>query len=185
VFHARLLDDLMVASYCNGASDRLVLQLLHRWHMGWAGAQAFSTLAKEQQEILPGQQPMQQQQQEPQKQLWQQQQQQADVTAAPLTQIAAAAAAAGGTDPAQQQAHLKSAASAVLNNPSRAATSMKVAEGAAGDLAKRAMEEKRGVPVLMQVGGAGGGGGLCWCFVFVVCAWCVFLGGGDDHSPPM
>jgi hypothetical protein len=106
------------------------------------------------------------------------------VTAAPLTQIAAAAAAAGGTDPAQQQAHLKSAASAVLNNPSRAATSMKVAEGAAGDLAKRAMEEKRGVPVLMQVGGAGGGGGLCWCFVFVVCAWCVFLGGGMTIHPP-
>jgi uncharacterized protein YgiM (DUF1202 family) len=43
----------MTASYCNGASDRIVLQLLHRWHMGWAGVQAFSSLAREQQELMP------------------------------------------------------------------------------------------------------------------------------------
>jgi hypothetical protein len=53
VFQARQLDDLMTASYCNGASDRIVLQLLHRWHMGWAGVQAFSSVAREQQELMP------------------------------------------------------------------------------------------------------------------------------------
>lgn len=41
VFHARMLDDLMIASYCNNGSDRIVLQLLQRWHMGWTGGQAF------------------------------------------------------------------------------------------------------------------------------------------------
>jgi len=46
----------MIASYCNNASDRIVLQLLHRWHMGWAGAHAFSTLASHQQGALTEQQ---------------------------------------------------------------------------------------------------------------------------------
>lgn len=39
-----------IASYANSGSDRIVLQLLHRWHMGWAGVQAFTPGAKEQQQ---------------------------------------------------------------------------------------------------------------------------------------
>lgn len=33
----------MIASYCNNASDRIILQLVQKWHMGWAGVQHAST----------------------------------------------------------------------------------------------------------------------------------------------
>jgi hypothetical protein len=51
VFHARMLDDLMIASYYNHGSDRIILQLLHRWHMGWVGVKAVGTLAHKAAEV--------------------------------------------------------------------------------------------------------------------------------------
>ena len=167
----------MTASYCNGASDRIVLQLLHRWHMAWAAAQAFSTLAKEQQEVMPDSQqllesqPEQQwmhcqqhyhellqQQQQPQ----QQQQGATAVSGSSRLQGSTAGQSSTSTDSAAvhqavqqvQQDHwrvkrFKVAATAVLNQLG-AAAGEKVAPEAAAAIVARAVES-HGVPTLMQV----------------------------------
>jgi hypothetical protein len=165
----------MTASYCNGASDRIVLQLLHRWHMGWAAAQAFSTLAKEQQEVMPDSQQLlnsqpeqqwMQRQQHYQELLQQQQHQQQQGTTAvsgsSRLQGSTAGQSSTSTDSAAvqqalqqvQQEHwrvrrFKVAATAVMNQLS-AAAGEKLAPEAAVAIVARAVES-HGVPTLMQV----------------------------------
>jgi hypothetical protein len=56
VFVAQLIDDLMLSSYCNDAADRIILQLLHRWHMSSSSGEGLQVhLAQLQQQLVKGQ----------------------------------------------------------------------------------------------------------------------------------
>ena len=170
VFHARLLDDLMIASYCNNASDRIILQLLHRWHMSWASVQAFGTRANEQQQ-LP-QRPKQALQQEAQcyqGRMQQQKQQQSDHDATRLgdvtqgqdqdhTHVGPHAAAGHATPGTQQgvaaeqqlrQQRVRLAATVVADQLRKTAGPNAPAAAAAALSARAA--EQLGVPTLLQV----------------------------------
>ena len=179
VFHARLLDDLMIASYCNNASDRIILQLLHRWHMSWASVQAFGTRANEQHQ-LP-QRPKKALQQEAEcyqgrMQQQQKQQQQSDHDATRLvdvtqgqdqdhTHVGTHAAAGHATPGTQQevaaeqqrrQQRVRLAATVVADQLRKTAGPSAPAAAAAA-LSARAAEQLR-VPTLLQVFASVG-----WC----------------------
>jgi hypothetical protein len=52
VFVPQLIDDLMLSSYCNDAADRIILQLLHRWHLNSSGSDGLQVqLAQLQQQL--------------------------------------------------------------------------------------------------------------------------------------
>jgi hypothetical protein len=56
VFVPQLIDDLMLSSYCNDAADRIILQLLHRWHMSSSSGDGIQAhLAQLQQQLVRGQ----------------------------------------------------------------------------------------------------------------------------------
>jgi hypothetical protein len=175
VFHARLLDDLVVASYCNNASDRIILQLLHRWHMGWAGPQAFNTMANEQQELLFSEQELRQLEQAAGQQwekyrkqyqaLQQQQLQEAGVAVDSDPCHDQAAGAGSQQQPSKQRQHhahlqeqvrlrFKLAATVLMHNHSKAAVGQDAAAAAraASAALNAAATEQHGVPTLLQVG---------------------------------
>jgi hypothetical protein len=53
VFVPQLIDDLMLSSYCNDAADRIIMQLLHRWHMSSSSGEGLQVhLAQLQQQLV-------------------------------------------------------------------------------------------------------------------------------------
>lgn len=82
VFMTQMIDDLMLASYCNNATDRILLQLLHRWHLSSGEglhAQLMQLKLQLERHSVPGGEQQRQQvthvQQEQQQKVQQQQQQ--------------------------------------------------------------------------------------------------------------
>lgn len=158
VFHARLLDDIMVASYCNNnATTRIVLDLLLSWHTSWADAQGFTMQSALQDtshpapgqhsSIEPGKHPAwpSQQRQQQQEDSQQSMRRLSDIEQG-ADQVDAAAGAGAPAQHAQQQQQLKPTWDSVAEQGAHAA-----AGGAGASTGGGAAGEPQTVSTILQV----------------------------------